>query len=104
MGQSWGVRTLAKGLNSAAARADVLEIARHWRVLAAQVEREDSSPASMTACRSFMARRSRGDAAGAQGHLEPCPSERMTLWRLTGRVGNVRNDSSDLFEPLRDTV
>jgi len=36
--------------------------------------------------------------------LKPCPSERMTLWAVDRRVGNVRNDSPDLFEPLRDAV
>ena len=34
--------------------------------------------------------------------LIPYPSERMTLWPVDKRVGNVRNDSPDLFEPLRD--
>jgi putative SOS response-associated peptidase YedK len=35
--------------------------------------------------------------------LKPYPAERMTLWPVDKRVGNVRNDSPDLFEPLRDT-
>jgi len=33
--------------------------------------------------------------------LRPYPSERMALWPVDKRVGNVRNDSPDLFEPLR---
>jgi putative SOS response-associated peptidase YedK len=32
--------------------------------------------------------------------LEPFPSERMATWPVDKRVGNVRNDSPDLFEPL----
>ncbi len=35
--------------------------------------------------------------------LRPYPAERMTLWPVDKRIGNVRNDSPDLFEPLRDT-
>jgi putative SOS response-associated peptidase YedK len=34
--------------------------------------------------------------------LGPAPTERMTLWPVDKRVGNVRNDSPDLFEPLRE--
>jgi putative SOS response-associated peptidase YedK len=34
--------------------------------------------------------------------LRPYPAERMTLWPVNKRVGNVRNDSPDLFEPLRE--
>jgi putative SOS response-associated peptidase YedK len=33
--------------------------------------------------------------------LKPYPSERMTLWPVDKRIGNVRNDSPDLFEPLQ---
>lgn len=34
--------------------------------------------------------------------LRPYPSERMAIWPVSKNVGNVRNDSPDLFEPLRD--
>jgi putative SOS response-associated peptidase YedK len=34
--------------------------------------------------------------------LKPYPAERMTLWPVDKRVGNVRNDTPDLFEPLRE--
>jgi putative SOS response-associated peptidase YedK len=33
--------------------------------------------------------------------LSPHPAERMMLWPVDRRVGNVRNDGPDLFEPLR---
>jgi putative SOS response-associated peptidase YedK len=36
--------------------------------------------------------------------LKPYPAERMTLWPVDKRVGNVRNDTPDLFEPLRDAA
>jgi putative SOS response-associated peptidase YedK len=36
-----------------------------------------------------------------QAMLSPYPSERMTMWPVDRRVGNVRNDSPDLFEPIR---
>jgi putative SOS response-associated peptidase YedK len=32
--------------------------------------------------------------------LTPYPSERMALWPVSKRVGNVRNDSPDLFEAV----
>jgi len=35
-----------------------------------------------------------------QAMLSPYPSERMTMWPVDRRVGNVRNDSPDLFEPI----
>jgi putative SOS response-associated peptidase YedK len=35
--------------------------------------------------------------------LKPYPSERMALWPVDKRIGNVRNDSPDLFEPLRNS-
>jgi putative SOS response-associated peptidase YedK len=35
--------------------------------------------------------------------LRPYPSECMALWPVDKRVGNVRNDSPDLFEPVRTT-
>lgn len=34
--------------------------------------------------------------------LKPYPSERMAMWPVDRRVGNVRNDAPDLFEPIRD--
>src|SRR5262245_25857205 len=36
--------------------------------------------------------------------LKPYPSERMTMWPVDKRIGNVRNDSPDLFEPVRGAV
>jgi putative SOS response-associated peptidase YedK len=33
--------------------------------------------------------------------LSPYPSERMAMWPVDRRVGNVRNDSPDLFEPIQ---
>jgi putative SOS response-associated peptidase YedK len=36
--------------------------------------------------------------------LAPFPSERMAMWPVDKRVGNVRNDSPDLFEPLADAA
>jgi putative SOS response-associated peptidase YedK len=32
--------------------------------------------------------------------LAPYPSERMALWPVSKRVGNVRNDDPELFEPV----
>jgi putative SOS response-associated peptidase YedK len=32
--------------------------------------------------------------------LRPCPPERLQIWPVSSRVGNVRNDSPDLAEPL----
>lgn len=32
--------------------------------------------------------------------LAPYPSERMALWPVSKRVGNVQNNSPDLFEPV----
>jgi putative SOS response-associated peptidase YedK len=48
-----------------------------------------------------------GEAGASENELKamlkPYPPERMTLWPVDKRIGNVRNDSPDLFEPLRDT-
>jgi putative SOS response-associated peptidase YedK len=33
--------------------------------------------------------------------LRPQPSERMTIWPVSRRVGNVRNDGPDLLEPCQ---
>jgi putative SOS response-associated peptidase YedK len=47
-----------------------------------------------------------GEIGATQGELKamlkPYPSERMALWPVDKRVGNVRNDTPDLFEPIRD--
>jgi putative SOS response-associated peptidase YedK len=32
--------------------------------------------------------------------LRPCPPERLGIWRVSAEVGNVRNDSPSLAEPL----
>jgi putative SOS response-associated peptidase YedK len=32
--------------------------------------------------------------------LRPFDAERMTAWRVDARVGNVKNDTSDLIEPV----
>ena len=34
--------------------------------------------------------------------LKPYPGAAMTFWPVDRRVGNVRNDSPDLFAPLDD--
>ena len=36
--------------------------------------------------------------------LEPYPGERMALWPVDQRVGNVRNDSPDLLEPIGEAI
>ncbi len=36
--------------------------------------------------------------------LKPYPGENLTFWPVDRRVGNVRNDSPDLFAPLRAPV
>ena len=33
--------------------------------------------------------------------LRPYPSERMTMWPVDKRVGNVNNEGPELAEPLR---
>jgi hypothetical protein len=35
--------------------------------------------------------------------LAPCPSERIKIWPVGKRVGNVRNNSPDLIDPVGDT-
>jgi putative SOS response-associated peptidase YedK len=37
---------------------------------------------------------------GLKAMLAPYPSGRMAMWPVDRRVGNARNDSPDLFEPL----
>jgi putative SOS response-associated peptidase YedK len=32
--------------------------------------------------------------------LRPCPPERLTLWPVSPRVGNVRNNDPALFAPI----
>jgi len=39
-------------------------------------------------------------AAELKAMLKPYPGESMTFWPVDRRVGNVRNDSPDLFAPL----
>jgi putative SOS response-associated peptidase YedK len=34
--------------------------------------------------------------------LKPYPHSGMTFWPVTRRVGNVRNDSPDLFAPISE--
>ena len=36
--------------------------------------------------------------------LKPYPPERMTMWPVDKRVGNVRNDSADLLDPIGDAL
>ena len=36
--------------------------------------------------------------------MKPHPTESMAFWPVDRRVGNVRNDNPDLFEPVNDTV
>jgi putative SOS response-associated peptidase YedK len=36
--------------------------------------------------------------------LKPYPGEGLTFWPVDRRVGNVRNDSPDLFAPLRAAI
>jgi putative SOS response-associated peptidase YedK len=33
--------------------------------------------------------------------LKPFPAERMTLWKVAGAVGNVKNENAELIEPLK---
>ncbi len=49
-----------------------------------------------------------GENAATDGELKamlkPYPCENMTFWPVDRRVGNVRNDSPDLFTPLSEPV
>jgi putative SOS response-associated peptidase YedK len=36
--------------------------------------------------------------------LKPYPGERMAFWPVDRRVGNIRNDSPDLFAPIAEPV
>jgi putative SOS response-associated peptidase YedK len=40
--------------------------------------------------------------AALKAMLKPYPGERMAFWPVDRRVGNVRNDSPDLFAPLAE--
>jgi putative SOS response-associated peptidase YedK len=42
--------------------------------------------------------------AALKAMLKPYPGERMTVWPVDRRVGNVGNDSPDLFAPLSEPV
>jgi hypothetical protein len=42
--------------------------------------------------------------AGLKAMLKPYPGDSMTFWPVGRRVGNVRNDSPDLFAPLSEPV
>jgi putative SOS response-associated peptidase YedK len=45
-----------------------------------------------------------GEAAASEADLRallvPCPSDRIKMWPVGKRVGNVKNDDRDLVEPL----
>ena len=49
-----------------------------------------------------------GEAAATDGELKamlkPYPCENMVFWPVDRRVGNVRNDSPDLFTPLSEPI
>jgi putative SOS response-associated peptidase YedK len=47
-----------------------------------------------------MARREPADAARLKSLLAPYPSEEMICWPVSPRVGNVRNNDSNLIEPV----
>jgi hypothetical protein len=36
--------------------------------------------------------------------LRPCPDERLTIWRVDNKVGNVLNTGPELILPLEDTL
>jgi putative SOS response-associated peptidase YedK len=36
--------------------------------------------------------------------LRPYPGERMTMWPVDRRVGNVKNDSADLLDPIGEAL
>jgi putative SOS response-associated peptidase YedK len=42
--------------------------------------------------------------AALKAMLTPYPGERMAFWPVDRRVGNVRNDSPDLFAPLAESA
>lgn len=40
------------------------------------------------------------DAERLKGLLVPCPSEMLTMWPVSQRVGNVKNNDPPLVEPV----
>jgi putative SOS response-associated peptidase YedK len=40
------------------------------------------------------------DAARLKGMLRPYPSEEMTCWSVSQRVGSVKNNDASLIEPI----
>ena len=36
--------------------------------------------------------------------LRPCPDERLKIWRVDNKVGNVRNTGPELILPLEETL
>jgi len=40
------------------------------------------------------------DASTLKGLLAPFPSEEMTCWPVSARVGNVKNNDPSLIEPI----
>jgi putative SOS response-associated peptidase YedK len=36
--------------------------------------------------------------------LHPCPDERLTIWPVDNKVGNVRNTGAELVLPLETLV
>jgi len=40
------------------------------------------------------------DEATLKGMLAPYPAERMTMWPVDKRVGNVQNNDPSLIEPI----
>jgi putative SOS response-associated peptidase YedK len=41
-----------------------------------------------------------GDDPNPSDLLKPFPSDRMTMWKIDRKVGNVKNDTADLLDPL----
>ena len=40
------------------------------------------------------------DASSLKAPLGPLPSDEMTCWPVSARVGNVKNNDSSLIEPI----
>jgi putative SOS response-associated peptidase YedK len=47
-----------------------------------------------------MARRDPADEAQLKALLAPYPSDEMTCWPVSARVGNVKNNDASLIEPI----
>jgi putative SOS response-associated peptidase YedK len=45
-----------------------------------------------------------GDADRLKGMLGPYPSEELTCWPVSQRVGNVKNNDPSLIEPITATA